>query len=54
MAGKLKHRTKARKERKPIATEERDDAGLLRTLRPRKPSGGRVVLAKYAIRNVAA
>jgi hypothetical protein len=44
---------KAPKERKaPIA--ERDDAGLRRILRLRKPSGGKVTLARYAMRNVAA
>jgi hypothetical protein len=48
-----KRKGRERKERKPLI-EERDDAGLLRLLRKRKPSGGRVTLARYAMRNVAA
>jgi hypothetical protein len=44
-----------RRVRKPIARKPDSElSGLLRTLRPRKPSGGTVVLQAYARRSVAA
>jgi hypothetical protein len=49
----MKPKRKSLKERKPVISE-RDNAGLLRTLRPRRPNGGRVTLAKYARLNRAA
>ena len=52
----MSDRRRKRRERKPTTTVKPDSdvSGLLRVLRPRKASGGKVTLQEYALRNRAA
>jgi hypothetical protein len=47
-----RRKRKPPKERKPV--DEKETAGLMRLLWPRKPVGGKVALQAYARRSIAA